>query len=112
MSLIEICEIASSALSMHCRANEEMMRDDALAHALHVYSRDSTSFWKDVRKMANTKIPLANWQPNLEMLLALLILLSCSRLTFQSYSIVFMILARRILFVNMLMLYCRILEFQ
>ena len=44
---------------MHCRAYEEMMRDDALAHALHVYSRDSTSFWKDVRKMANTKIPLA-----------------------------------------------------
>ena len=40
-----------------CRANEEMMRADALAHAL--YSRDSTSFWKDVRKMASAKIPLA-----------------------------------------------------
>ena len=40
-----------------CRANEEMMRADVLAHAL--YSRDSTSFWKDVRKMASAKIPLA-----------------------------------------------------
>ena len=40
-----------------CHANEEMMRADALAHAL--YSRDSTSFWKDVRKMASAKIPLA-----------------------------------------------------
>ena len=39
-----------------CRANENMMRADALSHAL--YSRDSTSFWKDVRKMASTKIPL------------------------------------------------------
>ena len=39
-----------------CRANEEMMRVDALAHAL--YNSDSTSFWKDVRKMASTKIPL------------------------------------------------------
>ena len=29
----------------------------ALAHAL--YSRDSTSFWKDVKKMASAKIPLA-----------------------------------------------------
>ena len=36
---------------------EEMMRADALAHAL--YNRDSTSFWKDVRKMASTKISLA-----------------------------------------------------
>ena len=40
-----------------CLANEEMMRADALAHAL--YSRDSTSFWKDVRKMASANIPLA-----------------------------------------------------
>ena len=40
-----------------CRANEEMMQADVLAHAL--YSRDSTSFWKDVRKMASAKIPLA-----------------------------------------------------
>ena len=40
-----------------CHANEEMMRADALAHAL--YNRDSTSFWKDVRKMASFKIPLA-----------------------------------------------------
>ena len=39
-----------------CRANEEMMRADALAHAQ--YNRDSTSFWKDVRKMASSKIPL------------------------------------------------------
>ena len=39
------------------RANEEMMLADALAHAL--YNRDSTSFWKDVRKMASTKISLA-----------------------------------------------------
>ena len=37
-----------------------MMRTDALAHAL--YSRDSTSCWKDVRKMASTtcKISLAS----------------------------------------------------
>ena len=41
-----------------CHANEEMMRADALAHAL--YNRDSTSFWKDVRKMASFKIPLAS----------------------------------------------------
>ena len=40
-----------------CRANEEMLRADALAHAL--YNKDSTSFWKDVRKMASSKIPLA-----------------------------------------------------
>ena len=40
-----------------CRANEEMMRADVLAHEL--YNRDSTSFWKDVRKMASTRIPLA-----------------------------------------------------
>ena len=41
-----------------CRANEEMMRADALAHSLS--SRDSTSFWKDVGKMANNKVPLAS----------------------------------------------------
>ena len=41
-----------------CRANEEMMRADALAHSLS--SRDSTSFWKDVGKMANSKDPLAS----------------------------------------------------
>ena len=41
-----------------CRANEEMMRADALAHSLS--SRDSTSFWKDVGKMANSKVPLAS----------------------------------------------------
>ena len=40
-----------------CRVNEEIMRADALAHAL--YGRDSTSFWKDVKKMTSTKIPLA-----------------------------------------------------
>ena len=40
-----------------CRANEKMMRADALAHALYI--RDSTSFWKDVREMASTKIILA-----------------------------------------------------
>ena len=42
----------------HCRANEEMMRADALAHSLS--SSDSTSFWKDVSKMANSKDPLAS----------------------------------------------------
>ena len=36
-----------------CRANEDMMRADALAHSLK--SKDSTSLWKDVRK-----IPLAS----------------------------------------------------
>ena len=42
-----------------CRANEEMMRGVALAHLLS--SRDSTSFWKDVGKMANnSKVPLAS----------------------------------------------------
>ena len=41
-----------------CRANEEMMRADTLAHSLS--SRDSTSFWKDVGKMANSKVPLAS----------------------------------------------------
>ena len=41
-----------------CRANEEMMRADELAHTLS--SRDSTSFWKDVGKMANNKVPLAS----------------------------------------------------
>ena len=37
-------------------ANEEMTRANALAHALY---RDSTSFWKEFRKMASSKIPLA-----------------------------------------------------
>ena len=41
-----------------CRSNEDLMRGDALAHSLK--SKDSTSFWKDVRKMANSKIPLAS----------------------------------------------------
>ena len=35
-----------------------MMRADALAYSLK--SKDSTSFWKDVRKMATSKIPLAS----------------------------------------------------
>ena len=34
-----------------------MMQADALAPVLYMYSRDSISFWKDVRKMASTKIP-------------------------------------------------------
>ena len=37
-----------------CRANEEMMRADALAQLLS--SRESTSFWKVVGKMANSKV--------------------------------------------------------
>ena len=41
-----------------CRANEDMMRADALAHSLK--SKESTSFWKNVRKIANSKIPLAS----------------------------------------------------
>ena len=41
-----------------CRANEEMMRADALAHSLS--SRDSTPFWKYVSKMVNSKVPLAS----------------------------------------------------
>ena len=40
-----------------CRANGDMMRF-SLAHSLK--SKDSTSFWKGVRKMANSKIPLAS----------------------------------------------------
>ena len=43
---------------LQCRANEDMMRADALAYSLK--SKDSTSFWKDVRNMANSKIPLAS----------------------------------------------------
>ena len=35
-----------------------MMRADALTHSLS--SRNSTSFWKDVSKMANNKVPLAS----------------------------------------------------
>ena len=41
-----------------CRSNEEMMRADALA--LSLKNKDSTSFWKDVSKMANSKVPLAS----------------------------------------------------
>ena len=41
-----------------CRANEDIMRADPLAHSLK--SKDLTSFWKDVRKMADSKIPLAS----------------------------------------------------
>ena len=40
-----------------CRANEDMHRADALA--LSLKDRNSTSFWKDVQKMATSKIPLA-----------------------------------------------------
>ena len=63
-SHIVICESAYNHLLRfkyafrQCRANEDMMRADALAHSLK--SKDSTSFWKDVRKMANSKIPLAS----------------------------------------------------
>ena len=35
-----------------------MMRADAQAHSL--CSRDSISFWKDVSKMANSKVSLAS----------------------------------------------------
>ena len=80
-------------------ANEEIMQADALAHTL--CSRDSTSFWKEVRKMARR----FRWHTKLEMLLALLILLPCGKLTFPNYAIVSMIQARSVLFVNMLMLY-------
>ena len=41
-----------------CRANEKMMRADALALALK--NKVSTSFWKDVTKMANGKVPLSS----------------------------------------------------
>ena len=40
-----------------CRANEQIMRADTLAHVL--YNRQSTSFWKDVRKMTSSKVSLA-----------------------------------------------------
>ena len=81
-------------------------------HALSInyitYNRVSTSFWKDVRKMASTKIPLATkvrdaigtaditalWQTHYSELLN-----SVHHTSLKS------------LFVNMLMLYCRILEF-
>ena len=38
------------------RANEELMRSDALA--LSLKNKDFTSFWKDVSKMSNSKVPL------------------------------------------------------
>ena len=41
-----------------CRSSEEMMRADALALSLR--NKDFTSFWKDVSKMANSKVPLAS----------------------------------------------------
>ena len=41
-----------------CRSNEEMMRADALA--LSLKNKNSTSFWNDVSKMANSKVPLAS----------------------------------------------------
>ena len=40
-----------------CRANEDMHRADALT--LSLKDRNSASFWKDLQKMANSKIPLA-----------------------------------------------------
>ena len=43
-----------------------MMRADALAHSLS--SRDSTSFWKDVNKITNSKVPLASKVENADML--------------------------------------------
>ena len=42
----------------HCRANETMMRADALANALK--NKNSTAFWKDVQKMTSSNIPLAS----------------------------------------------------
>ena len=42
----------------HCRANETMMRADALANALKI--QNSTAFWKDVQMMTNSNIPLAS----------------------------------------------------
>ena len=83
-----------------CRANEDMMRANALAHSLK--SKDSTSIWKDVSKMANSKIPLASkvgdavgsakitdmWQTH-----------------YSECSTVFMIQARKAFFPNILMQY-------
>ena len=40
-----------------CRANKQIMRADTLAHVL--YNRQSTSFWKDVRKMTSSKVSFA-----------------------------------------------------
>ena len=40
-----------------CRANEDMHRANALA--LSLKDRNSTSLWKDVQRMATSKIPLA-----------------------------------------------------
>ena len=40
-----------------CRAIEDMHPADALAQSLK--ERNSTSFWKDVHKMASSKIPKA-----------------------------------------------------
>ena len=83
-----------------CRANEDMMRADALAHSLK--SKDSTSFWKDVRKMANSKISLAS---KLEIPLVVLKLRICGKPTILNCSTVFMIQARKAWFPNILMQY-------
>ena len=56
------CDMRTSRLKFkyafrQCRNNEEMMRADALARSL--YCKDSVAFWKDVRKLNSSSIPLA-----------------------------------------------------
>ena len=56
------CDMRTSRLKFkyafrQCRNNEEMMRADALARSL--YCKDSVAFWKDVRKLNSSNIPLA-----------------------------------------------------
>ena len=51
-------ELACSALKMYSGANEEMMRADSVT--LSLKNKDSTSFKKDVSKMATSKVTLAS----------------------------------------------------
>ena len=61
-SQLVICDIIGSVLNTHFDNAVRMKyitEADALAHSLK--SKDSTSFWKDVRKMPNSKIlPASN----------------------------------------------------
>ena len=56
---MRVSRLRFKSVLCHCRANEEMMRPDALAHSLS--SSDSTSFWKDVSMVTNSsKVSLAS----------------------------------------------------
>ena len=54
---MRVCRLQLKYVLRCCRANEDMHRADALAQSLK--DRNWTYFWKDVQKMASSKIPLA-----------------------------------------------------